>query len=249
MPAAAPVTITTFPRRPVSMEGQSTAAPRSSPGSARRDRRRRPLPRRRPSPGRPAWAGRGRGRARGRRRRRRRPPSSPPPARPGAGTATRSDAPKASAPRGPRVTTTSRSVSPAIARPAAQGSARNAGGRSDSEPTRTWAGREPASSGGTWATTRLRARRLREELAQVEVAAAHVDGVGLERGEARAAAPASRQRCEVDDRALAAGVHEDERARAVAGDAGDRGDVDPRRLQLREQPLRDRVGADAGRRA
>ena len=88
-------------------------------------------------------------------------------------------------------------------------------------------------------------RRLGQERGDVEVAAAEVDGVRQERGEPlrRAGLAAA---VEVHDGALASGVHQHDRARAAAGDAGDRGDVDPRPLEPGEQPLRDVVAADRG---
>ena len=125
-------------------------------GDARAGDGRRPPRDRRLERG-PRRCGPPRGRARGRRRRRRRRRWSPRPSR-GAPAPTRARPRRTPRrPRSPRVTTTSRSARPAISRPAAHGSARNSGGRSDSDPTSTCAGRDPASSGGTWATTRLRA--------------------------------------------------------------------------------------------
>ncbi len=79
-----------------------------------------------------------------------------------------------------------------------------------------------------------------EERGEVEVAAAHVDGLGLEGGEPLRG-PLLAAAVQVHDRPLAPGVHEDERPRAPPGDAGDRPDVDTGRLQLREEPLRDVV--------
>ena len=83
---------------------------------------------------------------------------------------------------------------------------------------------------------------LGQQLREVEVAAAHVDRVRLERPQAhrRAALAAAVQ---VDDRALAERVEQHQRARALAGHALDRRRVDAGRLYLGEQPLADRVGA------
>ena len=89
------------------------------------------------------------------------------------------------------------------------------------------------------------AHPLRERVGEIELAAPHVDGVGGDRTQALRGARRATA-VEVDDRPLAFGIEQDQRARALARDPHHEPGVDARRLERPEQPLADRIRSHRG---
>ena len=145
---------------------------------------------------------------------------------------------------GPWSSPPTRRSEPATPSPASHGSATKAGGRSDSEPTRTWAGRAARARGGhVGHDPGAVGRRSAISVGQLE---ARGCGRRARPSRARRRGPEARlpAAVHVHDGALALGVDENDRAGALALDADDARGVDARLLELAEQPVSPRVGPE-----